>query len=306
MTTFGTVAPQVERGPSGKPLIIPPGGGEPVEYERASSYGKAIDNGAGLLYWAKCMVLKGAASTGGPSLIKAARPLEYDVDKKKLHELAESAMTLAGSGNKRDEGSALHSYTELIDKGLPLPDGLEPEVLADLDAYRRITAGLTYPAIEGFVVVDEVQVAGSFDRLIKVPDAEPWPAWLRGRTVIGDLKTGNAEAAIAGIGVQLALYSRGKTYDPATGARGELNVDQNIGLVVHLPLSSGKAQIIAVDLSLGWQGVLAAQAARAYQAAARLACKSCDQGSGFYKNGNPCRSCKGVRRVPIGVTVVAA
>jgi hypothetical protein len=306
VTTFGTPAAVVERGPGGMPLIkLAEGSDEVVPYDRASSYGKAIDNGAGLLYWAKCMVVKGAAMS--PSIVKAARPLDYyDADgagKKALIELAEKAMTLAGSSDKATEGTAMHSYTELIDKGQPLPDGIDAETLADLDAYRRVTAGLAYPAIETFVVTDEVRVAGTFDRIIDVPDSEDWPVWLRGKRCIGDLKTGNAEGAIAGILVQLAIYSRGKLYNPATGARTPLDVDRSVGLVVHLPLGKGEAQIIAVDLSLGWAGVLAAQAARAFQGAAKLGCKSCFEGSGFYKNGNPCRSCKGVPRTPCGVTV---
>jgi hypothetical protein len=306
--TFGAPAAVIER-QGGKPLIrVAEGSDEVLPYDRASSFGKAIDSGAGLLYWAKCMVVAGVAKN--PKLGQAALGLDYDEpsgqDKKQLASLAEDAMTVAQSSNKRDMGSQRHRLTELIDRGEPLPDGLDDETVADLDAYRRVTAGLTYPAIETFVVVDEVRVAGTFDRLITVPDADPWPAWLRGRTCIGDLKTGNAEAAIAGIGIQLALYSRGSLYDPASGARTPLDVDPGIGLVVHLPLGKGTAQVIAIDLNLGWMGVLAAQAAIAYQAAARLGCKSCNQGSGFYKNGNPCRSCKGVPRVPFGVTVMAA
>lgn len=312
--TFGTPTAVIEREQgSKKPLIrVAEGSDEVVPYDRASSFGKAIDNDAGLLYWAKCMVVKGAAMS--PSIVKAARPLDYyDADgagKKTLIELAEKAMTLAGSSDKATEGTAMHSYTELIDKGQELPIGVDVETLADLDAYRRVTAGLTYPAIETFVVVDEVRVAGTFDRIIQVPDPAPpgWPEWMAGRRCIGDLKTGNAEGAIAGILIQLALYSRGKLYDPATGARQLLDVDRNIGLVVHLPLGKGTAQIIAVDLNLGWAGVLAAQSARAFQDAAKLQCGACKSGTrpGFYKNGNPCRSCKGVARTPCGVVVAAA
>jgi hypothetical protein len=302
---FGDIIPRVPRGQpgAGKPLIrLEAGSEEMVPYDRASAYGKAIDDGAGLLYWVECMVAKGMAMR--PSLTKAALPLDYydpsGQQKKTLHEIADTAKTLAGAGNKAIEGTAMHSYTEIVDRGDPMPSGIDDETLADLEAYRRVTSGLTYPGIEQFVVVDEVRVAGTFDRLIAVPDAEPWPTWLRGKTFIGDLKTGKVEGAIASILIQLALYSRGALYDPTTGVRAALNVDQSVGLVLHLPLGQRSAQIIAVDLALGWQGVLAAKAAREFTARAKLGCKSCFEGSGWYKNGNACRSCQGVPRVPCG------
>jgi hypothetical protein len=307
---FGSAAELIERDASGRPLIKSVDDPDTlIPYERASSYGKAIDNGAGLLYWAKCMAVKGTAMS--PSIVKAAKPLDYYDEsgqgKKGLYELAEKALNLAGANDKATEGTAMHSYTELIDRGEELPPGLDPGTEADLEAYKAVTAGLVYPAIEEFVVVDEVHVAGSFDRGITVPKGLPgWPEWLAtGDTYIGDLKTGNAEGAIASILVQLALYSRGKRYNPTTGERTPLGFRQDVGLIVHLPLGKGTAQIIAVDLTLGWAGVLASQTARAFQAAAKLGCKSCNEGSGFYKNGNPCRSCKGVPRVPAGVTVRA-
>lgn len=305
---FGTPKAAIERGEGGRPLIRLADDPETsIEYDRASSYGKSIDSGFGLTYWAKCMVVKGVSMS--PSIVKAAKPLEYyGGGKGALYELAEKAMTLAGSSDKATEGSAMHSYTDLIDQGLPLPDGIDDDTLLDLEAYRLVTDGLEIVAGERFVVCDALKAAGSFDRLLRVPDAEPWPEWLRGRLVIGDLKTGNAEAAVGGIAIQEVIYARGAYYDPATGARTPHGADPNIGLVIHLPLGTGTAQIIALDLNLGWLGALAAQAARAYQDAAKLACGSCKAGTrpGFYKNGNPCKSCKGVGRVPIGVTVRSA
>ena len=296
--TFGT--PKKLERQYGKPLIQLPGSEETAEYDRASSFGKSIDNGAGLAYWAKCMVIKGASLDS--ELTASAMPLEYDTDKSKLHELAERAMTLAGAGNKASSGTAMHAWTDLVDSGRELPKNVPPAVLADLDAYRRATEGLEHLAAERFVVCDELRAAGSFDRLTRVLDVDPWPSWLRGKVVIGDLKTGNAEGAIAGIAVQLSIYARSCYYDIQTGERTPIGADQGVGLVIHLPLGQGIAQILAVDLVVGWEGALAAQRASAYQAKARLACGACP-GTGYYKNGNPCRSCKGTPRVPLAVQV---
>lgn len=299
---FGAPRADIPRGNYGKPLVRLPDGSDLVEYERASSYGKAIDSGDGLLYWAKCMVLKGASRN--PALLEAAKPLEYDTEKRKLYELAEQAMVLAGAGNKAALGTARHSLTDLHDAGEALPEELDDHARRDLEAYKLATVGLEVVEAERFVVCDELRVGGSFDRKLRVLDVDPWPSWLRGRTVIGDLKTGNAEGAIASIAVQLAIYSRSALYDPETGARTPLGADQSVGLVVHLPLNGGECNVLAVDLETGWKGAKAAEAARAYQKAARLACKLCDPlNPGFYKNGGPCRVCKGVARVPIAVNV---
>lgn len=308
LPTFGTVARVLEREQgTGRPLIVPADGGEPVPYDRASSYGKSIDDGFGLKYWSMCMVAKGMSLS--PALVRGAKPLDYyGGDKGKLHEIAEKAMDKAGSSDRAIDGTAMHAYTDLIDGGKELPEGVDDETLASLEAYRQITDGLEVVAMEQFVVCDEARAAGSFDRLLRVPSCPPWPEWVWGKLVIGDLKTGNAEAAIAEIAIQLAIYAHGDYYDIATGERTPTGADPDLGLVIHLPFGERKAQIIALNLKLGWQGVFAAQAARAYQNAAKLTCGSCKAGArpGYYKNGNPCKSCKGVGRVPIGITIRAA
>jgi hypothetical protein len=303
--TFGTaksVIPREEK--TGRPLIVPPGGGEPIAYDRASKISKALDDGAGLSFWKQCMTLLGAAKS--PTIIRAAKTMTYDENKREVMELCEQAMTLAGSSDKATDGTTMHTLTERIDQGQPLPDGLDEQTAADLAAYVKVTRGLTPVAVERFVVCDELRIAGTFDRLLRVEPVDWLPTWLHGRIVIGDLKTGNYAAAVDSIAQQLAIYARSYYYDPTTGERTPTGADQAVGLIVGLPFGQGKAEVIAVDLAVGWQGVLASQAAVAYRQRARLACKACDQGSGFYKNGNPCRSCKGVRREPIGVTVAAA
>jgi hypothetical protein len=153
---------------------VPPGATEPVPYDRTSSLAKALDDGFGLTYWKVCMTLLGAAKK--PAAVKAAKTMTYDGDKSELYKLAQSCMEVAGAGDKATEGTTMHTLTEMIDTGQPLPDGLDPQTLADLDAYRRITAGLRPVAVERFTVCDALRVAGTFDRVVEVLPGHGFPS----------------------------------------------------------------------------------------------------------------------------------
>ena len=301
--TFGTPAPVIERGAGGRPLIVPPGETEPVLYERASSLAKALDDGFGLTYWKVCMTLLGAAKK--PAAVKAAKTMTYDADKGEVYKLAESCMEAAGAGDKATEGTTMHTLTERIDTGVDLPEGLDEQTLGDLDAYRRITAGLKTVAAEQFTVCDELRVAGTFDRVVDVLDGYGLPGWLVGRRPVLDVKNGNYRAANASIAQKLAVYSRSSYYDPATGARTPVGADQEVGLVLGLPLGQGRAELLAVDLRVGWRGAILSRGVIDWRADAKLLCGRC-KGTGFFKNGNPCFTCKGAVRTPVAVDVAAA
>jgi hypothetical protein len=100
------------------------------------------------------------------------------------------------------------------------------------------------------VVNDALQVAGTFDRVVAVGDLR----------FIADLKTGGIDYAAAKIAMQLAVYANSERYDPETGARSPLAVNQERGLVIHLPAGEGQCSFHWADLKAGWEGVqLAAQ-----------------------------------------------
>jgi hypothetical protein len=231
-------------------------------YTRVSTLAKALDTGDGLVKWKAAMTLMGAAKS--PTIVKAAKVL---TDWHDAHELVEQACTLAGAGDKATEGTTLHKLTEVVDDPAgALPDGLDPSTLASLSAYENATAGLTPLAAEMFVVNDAIRCAGTFDRLYRVEAVDPWPAWLHGRVVVGDLKTGSYYPMPHAI--QLAAYARGSLYDPADGARTPLGADQGVGLVMHLPQGEGRCDIYALDIAAGWTAAQAATWARDWNAAA--------------------------------------
>lgn len=259
-TTAETV--EIPRDRWGRPLIIPPDGGEPVAYTRASTLAKALDDLNNLMAWKARKTAEGLVRRPDLLTLVSGAIANGDPDtdwptKKALNAAVEQAMEAAGASKGATAGTGLHSLTEAIDRGeepLFVPEADKGR----LDAYRAATAPYTALAAETFVVCDELEVAGSFDRLwFCPPDAPtkygplPGPA-----TRIGDLKTGKSEADYPlATAIQLAIYAHGKRYDPATGERTPLDehLDLTTALLVHMPAATGGCDVIPLDIEKGWQ-----------------------------------------------------
>lgn len=260
--TAQTVTTGIPRDRWGRPLIIPPGGGEPVAYTRVSTLAKALDDLNNLMAWKQRKTAEGLVRR--PDLLtRIAGALangDPDADwstKRALNDVCAEATEAAGASKGASSGTGLHSLTEAIDRGeepLFVPESDK----ARLDAYRAATAPYTALAAETFVVCDELGVAGSFDRLwFCPPDAPtkygplPGPA-----TRIGDLKTGKSEADYPlATTIQLAVYAHGERYDPATGERTPLDehLDLTTALLIHMPAATGGCDVIPLDIEKGWQ-----------------------------------------------------
>lgn len=239
----------------GRPLIVPPEGGDPVPYTRVSTLAKALDDLNQLMAWKQRKTAEGLVRR--PDLLtRVAGALangDPDTDwptKRALNDVCSEATEAAGASKGSSAGTGFHALTEAIDRGEE-PLFVPPGDAERLDAYRKATAGYTSLMAEVFVVCDELRVAGSFDRLWLCPDM---------RTRVGDLKTGKSEADYPlATATQVAIYAHGKRYDPETGQRRPLDehLDMTTGLLVHMPASGG-CRVIPLDLDKGW---LAAQTA---------------------------------------------
>lgn len=226
----------------GRPLIQPPDGGKPIPYTRVTTVAKTLEDEGGLAKWKMRMTALGLVARPDLHALVATA----NGDKGTLDRLCDEALEAAGGSVRANLGTALHAATEHLDRGGDpgeMIDALRP----DLDAYSAATAGLGIdPAhVERFVVLDdEWQVAGTFDRLVTLPD---------GRLVVADIKTGtDLRYSWRSIAVQLALYSRGTYYDD--GARTHMpEVDPGVGLVIHLPAGEGRCDLWEVDLVQGWE-----------------------------------------------------
>lgn len=240
--TFAKPATEIPRDRWGRPLIVPPDGGKPVPYQRVSKLAKYLGDTYALDQWRSRQVVIGLARR--PDLVTLARSVGDDKDR--LNEIARGAMDAAESDRAANLGTALHALTEQVDDGADI-DAMPLETHADLAAYRDAMKGITVLAKEVFIVCDELEAAGSFDKLLALPD---------GRIVIGDVKTGAHEPRYPfGTTQQIAVYSRGHIY--ADGKRAghlpTLGIDQSVGVMIHMPAGTGTCTLYELDIDLGWR-----------------------------------------------------
>ena len=239
---------EIPRDRWGRPMVMPPKGTKRVAYRRATTFVGCLDDTNGLMKWMSRQVAYGMGQR--KDLVLAAAAAD-PADKKKIGEIAEKASEHAKgvAGDAAETGTALHSLTERIDRGLPL--GVVPqEYQADIEAYRKATESITFAGIETFRVHDEWKVAGTADRI----------GIIHGRPMIMDIKTGSIDYPHK-MAMQLAMYARSVAYDIATDKRtpDPEPIDLNRGVIIHLPAGQGRCDLYEIDIARGWGACLIAK-----------------------------------------------
>lgn len=222
-------------------------------------------------------------------------------DKKKLNGITRDAMNAAKQTDGGRKGTAMHDLTERLDRGEDLENvvrGLPAQAAQSLRAYdflRRANGWVTVE-VERTVVIDELDAAGTFDRVDVVPglasllgpgecqygDACPdagfhMDAKRYELPVIMDVKTEKDPLLNAlHIAPQLGSYSRAKRMWVPTGGTVKVRfsktgdevdmpagkyvrapcVRQDVGVMVHV--ANGEATPYFVDLTRGWEAAQAA------------------------------------------------
>lgn len=245
---------EVNRDRWGRPLIVPPDGGKAVAYTRMSTLAKVLDDPFSIMAWKQRMtavgLLKRPALMTRVSGLVASGDLDDYKTKRALNKVCDEALEASGASDKASRGTGLHALTEALDAGLPV-EHVADEDRARLDQYQEATAHLEPLRAEGFVVCDEIQAAGSYDRLWMCPD---------GRARLGDLKTGSWDAKFPmGVTAQLAGYANGMHYDVEGEEREPIHpdLDTSTGLLIHMPPSGG-CEVIPLNLTVGWRVLKAA------------------------------------------------
>lgn len=240
----------------GRPLIVPADGGKPQPYTRVSTLAKTLDDKTALAKWMCRQTAIGMSQRSDLVSLVAAN----QENKKVLGDAVEQAMAAAKSDQAANIGTTLHSLTEAYDLGIYDPQFTAHELQADVEAYAKTTEHLKIDAVEVFVVVDELQTAGTFDRIVTLPD---------GRRMVADVKTGQNEPKYPhGATTQIAIYSRGTMYHPNIGRSkplADLGVSQTEGMLIHLPAGTGSCDLYIVDLNIGWSLATVAAKVRAMQ-----------------------------------------
>ena len=241
------------RGAGGAPQVSDPENPEGpfVQHSRTSSFGDILDSQDSLKDWLLARAMEGVARK--PEL--AAQVIAADGDKKVLRDLKEEAIDAGRGRFKADLGTAFHKMSEHWEQKPDFDPG-EPYRSA-LERYEHIMRelGLVSQHFEVKLVNDEFRASGTADRIYELTKPLLAPngrVLLPGTLVIGDIKTGNLEYAVAGYCVQTAIYAGGVLYDVATNRRLPTPpIDQEWGILMHVDIESGQVDFLWVDLEVG-------------------------------------------------------
>jgi len=246
MTATDTPTTEAPRDRYGRYLIPDPETGKQMPYTRATTFAKSVSDTFGLTKWMLRMGGLGLAQRQDLLLGIAAADAS---DSRTLDRIMAEAKDHAGAMSGANIGTALHSFTEAVDRGESpvVPAPWDADVAAYVQAVAAAGLEIIPEHIEQIIVVPRLQVAGTLDRIVRTSD---------GRLVIADLKTGkDVSFAMGEIAVQLALYAAAAyTFNPATGELDAMPVvDQTEALVFHAPAGKGRCDVISVDITAGRQ-----------------------------------------------------
>lgn len=230
-------------------------------YTRVTTYAEALQDSSALTKWRLQRALIGMGRR--PDYATAAAALTVrDEDKPALNDLAEKCIEASGP-NAADIGTALHAFTERIDRGEPI-GFVPPEYVADLEAYRAAVEPLTWVQRECRMVCDALETAGTPDGIAYCE--EPDPDGVTGQLRIVDLKTGNLDYTVGKFSTQLGIYAHSALYDPRDGGRTWLpDLNTRWALVLHMPAGAGSAELQWLNIEHGWAGAELAGPVRAWR-----------------------------------------
>lgn len=212
-------------------LVPDPVTGEPVPYQRVSTFAKTLSDSQGLGAWLAWMAVRGTQAEEGGRLMQQVLHAER-TPKGLIDALAE----LGGSREAAERGSRRHQVVAMALAGVDMT-GLPAEARTELDAILDLIHGLgTITAVEASTVNDELRTAGSMDLAIRQPD---------GTNFILDLKTGSRVNGLEAC-LQLAAHARSRYW--IEGARGDWVSKSRPRLgIIHAPQNGGTPRLIEYD-----------------------------------------------------------
>lgn len=249
MTIQLEAEPAVRRDRWGRYVVVPPEGGKPTGYQRATTLAKVLEDTSNLMDWACRMTLLGAAQR--PDILAAAQTTSPD-DRKALNAIVERAKDAGGATIRRDLGTALHKMVENshADPAYVVPEQYRADVEAVNAAIDAAGFDVVTEFSEKILVLDVIQVAGMCDLVLRRRSD--------GQLFIADLKTGaSVNYGALGWSIQLSCYAhadniyvQGPAKDGSEDQRLPAPaVDRTTGLIFHVQPGSGTCDIHALELS---------------------------------------------------------
>lgn len=252
---------KIKRDQWGRYLLPNPETGKTQGWTRVTTIAKTLDDPFGLQGWGEAMVALGIGRRKD-LYAQAASMSSWDEDKDDLKALVKDAKAAAASGARANLGTAVHRFSERMDRGetVKIPEELEPDLIAYAGATSLAGVGVEPGWIERVIICPELQAAGTLDR---VNMAAGWRL-----PKIGDVKTGKTlEYAGLSIAIQLAIYANASHWwNPQTGKLVEMiPVDKDEAIVWHIPIGKGICVPYTVDIAAGWEAAQLAFKARVWR-----------------------------------------
>lgn len=225
-----------------KPLIVPPGGTEPVAYERVSTVAKIVDGAGFLVDWKLGMLARGMALS--PDLLEMAAMIKWNSPEMKS--IVNTAHDRAGGNRKANWGTAVHLAQQNEVPLEAIPDLMEQDVRAIRLLHERL--GIEIRGTELFVVNDELRTAGTFDTRAYSPVYD---------LHIRDYKTGKIEWIPWAI--QTGIYANSYLVDISLLAEGKfapripLGVNTDVAVIDHVPREMSAARPKPVNIARGYE-----------------------------------------------------
>ena len=238
-----------ERDRWGRYKLPHPGTGASRGWTRVTKLAGTLDDTYALGEWDKRMVVYGVGKRLDLADLAAASDID---DKMQLNDIARQAKAAARADERANQGTALHKFTERIDRGEPTR--AHGRWAPDIDVYTRALKqwGIETHAnyCERITLVPQLEVAGTMDKIVTY----------KGEPTIGDLKTGGSvekglKFGAMKIAIQLAIYSRGCGLWDMDNERWEPmpeGLNQDLGIIIHLPAGEATATLYEVNLKVGW------------------------------------------------------
>lgn len=215
--------------------------------QRASGRGGTLEDSTNIWNW-KWKLMAGELVRDEDARDQYIRAVAEGIPMKKFWE---ALLEAAGGMDAARAGTAQHSDLERWGRGLPMRADIDEDSLMSVAAVERLFKARGYKVVltEIYVVVDEVEVVGSMDLIVKEEAT--------GRYLAADYKTSEAmndRRYPRKTAVQLAQYAHGRRWCPVSGWLPMPPVDQSIGLLISVPLHGATAIATELDLEVGWIG----------------------------------------------------
>lgn len=233
---------------SGGKYVLPhPATGEPAKWSRTTTFIKRLDDTFALTEWRLQRVVLGLARR--EDLYAEACTLSDGDDLDAINELVSAAHDAAEGNHGRRVGSALHRFTERVNRGEEsgAPARWAPKVELYQAALKAHALVVVPDLIERTVVNLTYGCAGTFDNGLL--DA------LTGRLVVGDLKSKRKIYGYGSEALQFAMYAYGDAmWDPVAGVYVDMPpFDRDVAKMIWLPVAGDTCEVHDVDIARGWE-----------------------------------------------------